>query len=409
MSQELLTIIEQLEREKGIKKEVLILAVEAALATAARKVVNAGPEDELKVVIERSSGKIKVSKNGEEIDSIDFGRIAASTARQVIIQKIREAEKEVVFTEFQSKVGDISSGTVYRFERGNIVVDMLGKAEGLLLKREQSPKEEFRQGQRIRAFVLEVKKDTKGPQIFLSRAHPNFVRKLFELEVPEIYEGIVEVKAISREPGARTKIAVRSKNDKVDSVGACVGMRGNRVRNIVTELQGEKIDIVRYNDDIREYIKAALSPAKVAEIKLDKEKLKAEVIVDDDQLSLSIGKHGQNVRLASRLVGWELDIRTKLMIAEEALKAGGAAEKEEKTKVKAQKKVKKPKKEKAKVLSLSELSGVGEKTQEALEAAGFLSLDDIAKAEVEKLTGVKGVGKKKAEKLIEEAKKLSKK
>ncbi len=407
MSQELLTIIEQLEREKGIKREVLIEAVEVALATAARKAVGVAPEDELKVVIDRSTGKIKASKNGEEITSIDFGRIAASTARQVIIQKIREAEKEVVFSEFQSKVGDIASGTVYRFERGNIIVDMLGKAEGLLLKREQSPKEEYRQGQRIRAFVLEVKKDTKGPQIILSRAHPNFVRKLFELEVPEIYEGIVEIKAISREPGARTKIAVWSKNDKVDSVGACVGMRGNRVRNIVNELQGEKIDIVRYNDDIREYIKAALSPAKVAEIKLEKESLKAEVIVEDDQLSLAIGKHGQNVRLASRLVGWELDIRTKLMIAEEALKAKGGAEKEEKPA--AEKKAKKAKKEKAKALSLSELSGVGAKTAEALQAAGFTSLDDIAQAKAEKLTEIKGIGAKKAEKLIEEAKKLTQK
>jgi len=407
MSQELLTIIEQLEREKGIKREVLIEAVEVALATAARKAVGVAPEDELKVVIDRSTGKIKASKNGEEITSIDFGRIAASTARQVIIQKIREAEKEVVFSEFQSKVGDIASGTVYRFERGNIIVDMLGKAEGLLLKREQSPKEEYRQGQRIRAFVLEVKKDTKGPQIILSRAHPNFVRKLFELEVPEIYEGIVEIKAISREPGARTNIAVWSKNDKVDSVGACVGMRGNRVRNIVNELQGEKIDIVRYNDDIREYIKAALSPAKVAEIKLEKESLKAEVIVEDDQLSLAIGKHGQNVRLASRLVGWELDIRTKLMIAEEALKAKGGAEKEEKPA--AEKKAKKAKKEKAKALSLSELSGVGAKTAEALQAAGFTSLDDIAQAKAEKLTEIKGIGAKKAEKLIEEAKKLTQK
>ena len=311
MSQELLAILDQMEREKGIKKEVLIEAVESALVSAARRTLNIKPDEELKIELDRNTGKIRAFRNKEEITSIDFGRIAASTARQVIIQKIREAEKDVVFNEFQGKVGEIVSGTVYRFDKGNIIVDLLGKTEGILLKREQSPKEEFRQGQRICTYVVEVKKDTRGPQIILSRTHPNLLKKLFDLEIPEIYEGIVEIKSIAREPGARSKIAVWSKNEKVDSVGACVGMRGNRIRNIVNELQGEKIDIVRYSDDIREYIKAALSPAKVSEIKLDKDNLKAEVIVDDDQLSLAIGKHGQNVRLASRLIGWELDIRTK--------------------------------------------------------------------------------------------------
>lgn len=264
MSQELLAIIEQIEREKGIKKEVLISAVESALLSAAKKVIDVKPDEELKVELDTSSGKVKVFKNEEEVRSVDFGRIAASTARQVIIQKMREAEKDVVFNEFQGRVTEIVSGTVYRFEKGNIIVDLLGKAEGLLLKREQSPREEFKQGQRIRAYVVEVKKDTKGPQIMLSRAHPNLVKKLFELEVPEIYEGIVEIKSISRQAGERTKIAVWSKNEKVDSVGACVGVRGNRVRNIVNELQGEKIDIVRFSEDIREYIKAALSPAEVS-------------------------------------------------------------------------------------------------------------------------------------------------
>ena len=405
MGQELLAIIEQLEREKGIKKEILIEAVESALATAARKVIDLKPEEELKIQIDRTSGKIKALRNNEEVTNIDFGRIAASTARQVIIQKIREAEKEVVFSEFQGKVGEIASGTVYRFEKGNIIIDLLGKAEWILLKREQSPKDEFKQGQRIRAYVVEVKKEAKGPQIILSRAHPGFVKKLFELEVPEIYEGIVEIKSISREPGARTKIAVWSKNEKVDSVGACVGMRGNRVRNIVNELQGEKIDIVRYNDDIKEYIKAALSPAKVSEIKLDKENMKAQVIVDDDQLSLSIGKHGQNVRLAARLIGWELDIRTKAALAE----AAQAQEKKEKE-VKVEKKEKKVKKAKKEVVpSLAELPGVGEKTVIGLKEAGFKSLEDIAEAEVVGLTKVKGIGEKKAQKLIEEARKLIKK
>ena len=402
MSQELLAIIEQIEREKGIKKEVLIEAVKSALLSAARKVIDVKPDEELNIELDPQTGKIRAFKNKEEITSIDFGRIAASTARQVIIQKIREAEKDVVFSEFQGRVGELVSGAVYRFEKGNIIIDLLGKAEGILLKREQSPKEEFKQGQRIRAYVVDVRKDVKGPQIILSRTHPNLVKKLFELEVPEIYEGIVEIKAISRQAGERTKIAVCSKNEKVDSVGACVGMRGNRVRNIVNEVQGEKIDIVRYNEDIREYIKAALSPAKVAEIKLDKDKLRAEVIVDDDQLSLAIGKHGQNVRLASRLVGWEFNIRTKSMAVKEAAEEKEAAKEE----APVEKKGKKEKKKKKEEVSLEQLAGVGEKTLANLKEAGINSIEDILKAGLEGLTKVKGIGEKKAVKIIEEAKKL---
>ncbi len=430
MSHELLAIIEQIEREKGIKKEVMLEAVESAMLSAAKRVIDLKPDEEFKVEIDRSSGEIRAFRNNEKVTNIDFGRIAASTARQVIIQKMREAEKDVVFGEFQSRVGEIVSGTVYRFEKGNVVVDLLGKAEGILLKREQSPKEEFKQGQRIRAYVVEVKKDVKGPQIILSRAHPNLVKELFELEVPEIYEGIVEIKAISRQAGERTKISVCSKNDKVDSVGACVGMRGNRVRNIVNELQGEKIDIVRFNDDVREYIKAALSPAKVSEIKLDREKMKAEVIVDDDQLSLSIGKHGQNVRLASRLVGWELDIRTKSMIAAEALggkaedKAAQADEKaaqeepkakkakketKKETKKEAKKEAKKETKKTAKKegAGLEDLSGVGDKIIESLKEAGVKSIEDIIKIKEEGLVKIKGIGEKKAQKIFAEAKKLA--
>lgn len=422
MSQELLAIIEQIEREKGIKKEIMIEAVESAMLSAAKRVIDLKPDEEFRVEIDRSTGEIRAFRNNEPVTNIDFGRIAASTARQVIIQKMREAEKDVVFGEFQSRVGEIVSGTVYRFEKGNVIVDLLGKAEGVLLKREQSPSEEFKQGTRIRAYVVEVKKDTKGPQIILSRAHPNLVKELFELEVPEIYEGIVEIRGISRQAGERTKISVYSKNDKVDAVGACVGMRGNRVRNIVNELQGEKIDIVRFNEDVREYIKAALSPAKISEIKLDREKNKAEVIVDDDQLSLSIGKHGQNVRLASRLVGWELDIRTKSMIAAQAL--GGAKteakpvlgteakdDSAEKPKVKKVKKETKkaPKKEKAvkkEAASLEDLGGVGEKVIESLKEAGIKSLNDIIKMGAEKLTEIKGIGEKKAQKIVAQAKKL---
>lgn len=405
MSQELLAIVDQIEREKGIKKEVLIQAIESALLSAAKKVIDVKPEEVLKIELDPTSGKIRAFRNEEEIKSIDFGRIAASTARQVIIQKLREAEKDVVFNEFQGKVGEIVSGTVYRFEKGNIIIDLLGKAEGVLLKREQSPREEFKQGSRIRAYVLEVKKDTKGPQIILSRAHPNLVKKLFELEVPEIYEGIVEIKSISRQPGERTKIAVWSKNEKVDSVGACVGMRGNRVRNIVNELQGEKIDIVRFNEDIREYMKAALSPAEVSEIKLDKEQQKAKVIVNDDQLSLAIGKHGQNVRLASRLIGWELDIRTKTTAEMEVAKEIAVAEKEVEVE-KPKKEKQKERKKKKEAVSLEQLAGVGKKTLENLKDSGVGSIEDILKAGLEGLVKIKGIGEKKAQKLIEEAKKI---
>jgi len=434
MSQELLAIIEQIEREKGIKKEIMLEAVESAMLSAAKRVIDLKPDEEFKVQIDRVTGEIRAFRNNELVTNIDFGRIAASTARQVIIQKMREAEKDVVFLEFQSRVGEIVSGTVYRFEKGNVIVDLLGKAEGVLLKREQSPKEEFKQGQRIRAYVVEVKKDTKGPQIILSRAHPNLVKELFKLEVPEIYEGIVEIRGISRQAGERTKISVCSKNEKVDAVGACVGMRGNRVRNIVNELQGEKIDIVRFSEDVREYIKAALSPAKVSEIKLDRDTMKAGVIVDDDQLSLSIGKHGQNVRLASRLVGWELDIRTKSMIAAEAL--GGKAEeavvegkaetaeaepakvkKAKKETTKAAKKTaktdtkketkKEAKKEAKPQGDLADLLGVSQKIAESLAEAGAKSIADIIKLGVEGLTKIKGIGEKKARKIIAEAKKLS--
>ncbi|MCM8762828.1 MAG: transcription termination factor NusA [Candidatus Omnitrophica bacterium] len=391
MNGELLAILEQLEREKGIKKEVLIAAVEAAILSAARKVIDVKPDEEISVELDRETGKIRAKKGKEEITSGDFSRIAASTAKQVIIQKIREAEKEVIFTEFQAKVGQIVSGAVYRFERGNIIVDLLGKAEGILPRQEQSPKEEFKQGDRIKAYCLEVKKDTKGPQIILSRTHPNFIKKLFELEVPEIYEGIVEIKSISRLPGERTKISVWSKNDKVDSVGACVGMRGQRVKNIVSELQGEKIDIVPWNEDISEYIRLALLPAQIQEIHLDKVNKKAEVIVADDQLSLAIGKHGQNVKLASKLVEWELDIRTK----EEAplIQETKRAEKKEEE-------------EEAVFSDLCSLPGVGEKTKDMLEKAGYKGIEDIAHADPEKLSELKGIGKKKALRLIEEAKKI---
>ncbi len=399
MNGELLAVLEHMEREKGIKKEILIQAVEAALASAVRKVVDVKPGEEIKVTLDRATGKIKAFAGEKEVRSEEFGRIAASTAKQVIIQKIREAEKDVVFNEFSAKVGEIVSGTVYRFDKGNIIVDLLGKSEAILPKHEQIRGEEFRQGSRIRAYLSEVKRDLKGPQIMLSRANPNFVKKLFELEVPEIYEGIVEIRAISRAAGERTKIAVLSKDEKVDCVGSCVGMRGARVKNIVTELHGERIDIVPFSDDMQAYIASSLSPAKISEIKLSKESKKALVVVDNDQLSLAIGKHGQNVRLASQLVGWDLDIRTKEKLA--ADKNGEEKPAEEKA-------VEPPRNvAQEEVIALDQLSGVGDKIKDALVEAGFKDVQAIASASVEALTEIKGIGKVKAEKLIEQAKKLT--
>ncbi|MFH1655348.1 MAG: transcription termination factor NusA [Candidatus Omnitrophota bacterium] len=384
MSEELLSILEQIERDKGIEKEVLIQAVESALVSAARKIWAADPEVEIKVELDRETGQIKAFAGKKEIKSSEFGRIAAQTAKQVIIQKIREAEKEVVYGEFQSKVGELVTGSVYRFDRGNIIVD-LNKTEGLVPKSEQSRKEEFHQGERISAYIIEVKKETRGPQIILSRTNPNLVKKLFELEVPEIYEGIVEIKAIAREPGERTKIAVRSKDEKVDCVGACVGMRGQRVKNIVSELHGEKIDIVRWSDEAREFVSAALNPAKIDKVIFNKETKRAEVLVPEDQLSLAIGKHGQNVRLASKLTEWELDIRSKEV-----------------------KKEKKEKKEAAKEApSLTDLPGVGAKVADSLKEAGFDTFEKLAQAKIEELSKIKGLGKKKAEVIIQEANKLT--
>lgn len=391
---ELMGILEQLERDKGIDKKVLIEAVESAVASAAKKIWTVDKDEDVKVVLNPKTGKLTAFAGNQEIRSSEFGRIAAQTAKQVVIQKIREAEKDVVYHDYQARVGEIISGAVYRFDKGNIIVD-LGKTEALIPKREQSPKEEFRQGDRIRAFVLDVRKETKGPQIVLSRASASFVKRLFELEVPEIFEGIVEIKSISRDVGERTKIAVYSKDEKVDCVGACVGMRGARVKNIVSELQGEKIDIVRYSSDIKEYIQAALSPAEISQIQLNPEDKKANIIVADDQLSLAIGKHGQNVRLASQLVGWELDIYSFQQWKElqEESEAGG-------------KTVEKEVIEEVEEISVESLSGIGEKLLKELEAKGLGSLKELAAADVEDLIEIKGLGKVKAQKLIDEAKAL---
>ncbi|MDD5495738.1 MAG: transcription termination factor NusA [Candidatus Omnitrophica bacterium] len=392
MNEELLTILDHMEREKGIDKELLFKAIESALASAARKIIG-NKEAEVTATIDRTTGTIKILSEGKEIDSAEFGRIAAQTAKQVIIQKIREAEREIISDDYQKRIGSITSGSVHRFEKGDIILD-LGKTEALLPRSQQCPGERYKQGDRIRAYILEVNKTSHGPQIILSRSDAAFVKKLFEIEVPEITEGIVEIKSIAREPGERTKLAVWSKDEKVDAVGACVGMRGSRVKDIVKELHGERVDIVRWSEDLKEYVKASLSPAEPQELKFDKEKKRVEAIVPDDQLSIGIGKHGQNVRLASKLIGWEIDIRGK----EEKVKAKAEVEEKDKTK-----------KAKAKAeteVKLSEVDGVGKKTEKILTGAGYDTVEKIKGLSLEDLTKLEGIGKKTAEKILKSAKEL---
>lgn len=382
MSTELLSVLENIEREKGISRQVLIESIEAALVSAARKVIH-DKDKEIVVKIDVESGRIQILSDGKEIVSNEFGRIAAQTAKQVIFQKIREAERDVVFGEFNDKSSTIVNGTVYRFEKGALLVD-LGKTEAILPKREMSPRDSYRQGDNIHAYILEVNKTAKGPQIILSRSHPGFVKCLFELEVPEIAEGLVEIRAVSREAGDRTKIAVWSKNEKVDCVGACVGIRGSRVKGVVKELQGEKIDIIRWCDDVEEFVRAALSPAEVSSVKvISHEERKVEVVVGDDQLSLAIGKNGQNVRLASKLTGWSIDIRSKKEVVKEKLEDAMTPE----TAV-------------DDAASVETLEGVGPKTAQALADAGFKTVGDLKNVAIEQLLEVKGIGKKTAEKIV---------
>ncbi len=340
MSADLIHALEQLEKDKGIDKEVIIEAIEAALISAYKR--SFGSSQNVKVFIDRQTGDFKVfalkkvtsnpqndlleisvenakkiNPGLEENDVVEievtprkFGRIAAQTAKQVVVQRIREAERGIIFNEFSNKEGEIVTGIVQRTERKNVIID-LGKAEAILPLSEQIPGEEYKFNDRIKTYIIEVKKTTKGPQIIVSRTHPGIVKRLFELEVPEIYEGIVEIRSISREPGSRTKIAVFSKDDNVDPVGACVGQKGTRVQAIVDELRGEKIDIIKWSSNIQEYISSSLSPAKVVRVDVNEEEKSAKVTVPDFQLSLAIGKEGQNARLAAKLTGWKIDIKSE--------------------------------------------------------------------------------------------------
>ncbi len=340
MGAELIHALEQLEREKGINKEVLIEAIEAALISAYKRNFNSTQNVKiafntetgdvrvyaLKKVTERPMNDLleisveeakKISKKLEEDDTAEvevtprkFGRIAAQTAKQVVVQRIREAERGIIFDEYYSKESDIVTGIIQRIEKKNVIID-LGKTEAVLPPTEQTPGEEYKFNYRIKVYVIEVKKTTKGPQIVLSRTHPGLVKRLFELEVPEIHDGTVEIKGIAREPGSRTKIAVFSKDGNVDPVGACVGQKGTRVQAIVDELRGEKIDIIKWSNNPEELIAASLSPAKVVRVEANEEEKSAKATVPDYQLSLAIGKEGQNARLAAKLTGWKIDIKSE--------------------------------------------------------------------------------------------------
>lgn len=340
MSGELIQALVELEKERGIPKEILIDAIESALKTAYKK--NFGSNQNVEVQMNSDTGDVKVfsrkTATGEVVDdkteiSLDearlinvdaqigdeievevtpsnFGRIAAQTAKQVVIQRLREAERNVIFDEYSSREGEIVAGTVQRTEQKVIIIN-LGPTEAIMLYQDQIPGETFAQGQRIKCYISEVKKSAKGPQIFVSRSHPYFLRRLFELEVPEIFEGLVEIKSIAREAGYRSKIAVISRDDKIDPVGACVGHRGMRVQNIVRELNGEKIDIIKWSQDMGVYIGNALSPAKVLQVEVNDTEKTSRVVVPDHQLSLAIGKEGQNARLAAKLTGWKIDIKSE--------------------------------------------------------------------------------------------------
>ncbi|HKX08744.1 MAG TPA: transcription termination factor NusA [Stellaceae bacterium] len=337
---ELLQVADTVARDKGIDRDEVLVAMEQAIQKAGRS--KYGQEYDIRAEIDRKNGEIRLMRFREVKDPveneatqiplteaqrfnpeaqvgdfitdplppIDFGRIAAQTAKQVIVQKVRDAERQRQYAEYKDRIGEIVNGLVKRVEFGNVIVD-LGRAEAILRRDELLPRETFRQGERVRAYIYDVRQEVRGPQIFLSRTHPQYMAKLFAQEVPEIYDGIIEIRAVARDPGSRAKIAVISNDSGIDPVGACVGMRGSRVQAVVAELQGEKIDIIPWSQDPATFVVNALAPAEVAKVVMDEEQRRIEVVVPDDQLSLAIGRRGQNVRLASQLTGWDIDILTE--------------------------------------------------------------------------------------------------
>ncbi|MBN1930345.1 MAG: transcription termination/antitermination protein NusA [Desulfobacterales bacterium] len=400
-------VIEQVSRDKGIDREVLIKALEEALKSAAKK--KFGNKIDIEVKYNEEAGEIEVfqfkevveevtepdlqisfeegckldpeceigDSLGTKMDTSTFGRIAAQSAKQVIIQKMKDAERDAVYSGFIDRKGEIINGIVQRIERGDIIVN-LGHTEGILPAREQVPKETYRRGDRIRAYILNVLYDTRGPQIVLSRTHPNFLINLFKTEVPEISEGIVNIMGAVREPGSRAKIAVSSNDPDIDPVGACVGMKGSRVQNVVQELRGEKIDIIPWHVDPAKFVCNALSPAEISRVIIDEDMRSMEVIVPDESLSIAIGKRGQNVRLASKLTGWRLDVNSETRYSE-AMRSGYD--------------------------SITALPEVSISLADTLYEKGFFSAEEISKSSVEDLIQVKGISEEEAHRLIEAAKK----
>jgi N utilization substance protein A len=402
MNADFLAVLEYWEREKGISRDVLVTAVQEALVQAAKKAI--GPARELRCAIDQKTGDIrayaklivseKVASKHDQISVFDarrlkadakvggelevevtptgFGRIAAQYAKQALMQQVRRAEKQLIFVEFKDRVGDIISGVVRRFERSDVTVD-LGKYEALLPNRERVPTEEYQIGERIRCYVKAVENGSHGPEIILSRADPNFVIKLFQLEVSEINDGTIEVKGIAREPGFRTKIAVWTRDEKVDPVGACVGLRGQRVKNIVRELNNEKVDIIKWSPNVRDFITNALAPAKLKNFETDDAKKRVRITVAPDQLSLAIGKRGQNARLTSKLSGWQVDIEA------EQVAVVGFEEQVARA-----------------VKAVAAIPGLTPEQADVLVHHGFTTLEDLLQAEQTDLAGIPQIGEQAA-------------
>ncbi|NOY86275.1 MAG: transcription termination/antitermination protein NusA [Deltaproteobacteria bacterium] len=411
VNQELMIIFAQLEREKGIDQESLVEAIEAALVTAARKVYGSGTD--MFARMDRQTGRIEIYQRKEvalqvgdpsmeislldarqldphvmpgdeveiEIDANEFGRIAAQTAKQVIVQKLREAEREMIFKNYSGRVGEIINGIVHGFSRGAIIVD-LGKTEAEIPAKEQVPRERYKQGDRIKAYILEVKQVAKGPQVVLSRSSLNFLLKLFDLEVPEVAEGIVEIRSAAREPGARSKIAVVSHDPNVDPVGACVGVKGSRVQAVVNELRGERIDIIPWVSDPALFVSSSLSPAQVTRVIINEADKSMGVIVADEELSLAIGRNGQNVRLAARLTNWNITIKSESQAEAEKLEKEQGKEGPEDENL---------------------FSGISAKIVDSLKESGFGDAEAIRNASDKDLLRIPGLGPKTLERLRERA------
>jgi transcription termination/antitermination protein NusA len=402
---ELLQIADAVAREKTIDRMIVIGAMEDAIQKAARSrygaendircridpktgetqltrvltVVETVENDSTEITLDQARQRNPVAEVGdeltEELPPMDFGRVAAQNAKQVIVQKVRDAERERQYDEYKDRIGEISNGTVKRVEYGNVIVD-LGRAEAIIRRDEMIPRENVRYGDRIRAYIYDVRREQRGPQIFLSRARPEFMSKLFAMEVPEIYDNVVEIKSVARDPGSRAKIAVLSKDSSIDPVGACVGMRGQRVQAVVNELQGEKIDIIQWNPDAASFIVNALAPAEVSKVVLDEESERIEVVVPETQLSLAIGRRGQNVRLASQLTGWDIDILTEEEESERRQK-----EFADRTQM------------------FMEAFDVDEVIAQLLVTEGFTSVEEVAYVEINEISGIEGFDEDTAEEI----------